>query len=78
VFVDPPYRLTAEAAGRERLAAMAEALAALGCLAGGTLAMLRMEKGVPLDAPWPGFGAPQARTYGTTTLHLMEHTGTAG
>ncbi|MGB2615300.1 MAG: 16S rRNA (guanine(966)-N(2))-methyltransferase RsmD [Phycisphaerae bacterium] len=75
VFADPPYRLTDEPAGRARLVAMAQALADLGCLAPGATAMLRMRRGVRLEAPWPGFEAMDERTYGTTTLHLMEWCG---
>jgi 16S rRNA (guanine966-N2)-methyltransferase len=71
VFTDPPYRLTDSPEGRERLAAMARALADLGCLAPGATAMLRMRRGVCLETPWPGFEAADERTYGTTTLHLM-------
>jgi 16S rRNA (guanine966-N2)-methyltransferase len=75
LFADPPYRLTAEAAGRERLAEMARSLADLGCLAPGAVAMLRAKRGVPMDRSWPGFEWFDERTYGTTTLHLMEWTG---
>ena len=75
VFADPPYRLMAEAEGRERLAEMAKRLADLGCLAPGAVAMLRAKRGVPMDRPWPGFNLFDERTYGTTTLHLMEWTG---
>jgi len=70
VFADPPYRLTDEPAGREKLAAMAQALADLRCLAPEATAMLRTQRGIVPD-PWPGFAAIEARTYGTTTLHLM-------
>ena len=74
VFADPPYRLTADEAGRQRLAEMARSLADLGCLAPGAVAMLRAKRGVPMDRPWPGFEAMDERTYGTTTLHLMHRT----
>jgi len=74
VFADPPYRLTAEAEGRERLAEMARRLADLGCLAPGAVAMLRAKRGVPMDRPWPGFDLFDERTYGTTTLRLMRCT----
>ena len=74
VFADPPYRLTAEAEGRERLAEMAKRLADLGCLAPGAVAMLRAKRGVPMDRPWPGFNLFDERTYGTTTLRLMAYT----
>ena len=76
VFADPPYRLTADEAGRQRLAEMAKRLADLGCLAPGAVAMLRAKRGVPMDRPWPGFNLFDERTYGTTTLYLMEYAGT--
>jgi 16S rRNA (guanine966-N2)-methyltransferase len=76
VFADPPYRLTADEAGRQRLAEMARSLADLGYLAPGAVAMLRTKRGVPMDRPWPGFNLFDERTYGTTTLHLMEYAGT--
>ena len=72
LFADPPYRLTDSAEGRKQLAAMAQALADLGCLAPGAIAMLRTRRGVGLEAPWPGFDTTDERTYGTTTLHFME------
>jgi len=75
VFADPPYRLTADEAGRQRLAEMARSLADLGCLAPGAVAMLRAKRGVPMDRPWPGFNLFDERTYGTTTLYLMEYAG---
>jgi len=72
IFADPPYALTHTAEGRKQLAEMAHGLAELGCLAAGALAMLRLKRGVPMDVPWPGFDVTDQRTYGTTTLVLME------
>jgi 16S rRNA (guanine966-N2)-methyltransferase len=75
VFADPPYRLTAEAEGRESLAEMAKRLADLGCIAPGAVAMLRAKRGVPMDRPWPGFNLFDERTYGMMMLYLKEWTG---
>jgi 16S rRNA (guanine966-N2)-methyltransferase len=73
LLADPPYALTADAEGRRRLAAMAQTLAALGCLAPGAVAMVRMKRGTPMDTPWNGFAPADERTYGSTTLHLMRY-----
>ncbi len=74
IFVDPPYRLTADAGGRAELARMAGRLADLGVLAPGSVAMLRAERSTDVDdAPWPGFATYDVRSYGTTTLHLMRY-----
>ena len=72
IFIDPPYKIPADEQGRRRLARMARRLADLGCIAPGAVAMLRAERGTDPGAPWDGFDLLQARTYGTTTLHLME------
>jgi len=77
VFVDPPYKMSADPAGQARLAAMAEALARLGCFARGALVMLRVERGVQIALPWAGFELADQRSYGTTTLYLMTYLGTA-
>jgi 16S rRNA (guanine966-N2)-methyltransferase len=77
VFADPPYALTADAQGQERLAEMAAALARLKCLARGAVAMLRAERGRAVALPWPGFAMADERTYGTTTLFLMTYKGSA-
>lgn len=71
IFIDPPYKIPADEQGRRRLARMAGRLADLGCVAPGAVAMLRAERGTDPGAPWDGFDLLQARTYGTTTLHLM-------
>ncbi len=72
LFCDPPYRLTADPAGRRKLATAAARLEEAGYLASDAVAMLRAKRGVDLsDAPWPGFERIEARPYGTTTLHLM-------
>jgi len=75
VFADPPYKMTADPEGRCRLAAVAGALAALGAVEGGAVAMLRMKRGTPMDAPWPDWRVFDERAYGSTTLHLMEYGG---
>jgi 16S rRNA (guanine966-N2)-methyltransferase len=75
VFIDPPYKMTAEPAGQAQLAAMAQALVDLGAVAPGTLLMLRTERGVKIDLPWPGFEVFDERSYGTTTLYFMVHKG---
>jgi len=75
VFCDPPYALTADARGQERLAEMAAALARLGCLARGAVVMLRASRGQAVALPWPGFAMADERTYGTTTLFLMTYCG---
>jgi len=75
LFVDPPYKIPADEHGRRRLARMARRLLDLGVVAPGALAMLRAERGVEPGLPWDGFRRIDARTYGTTTLHLMvKHT----
>ncbi len=71
LFVDPPYKISAEEGGGHRLARMARRLLDLGCLAPGGLAMLRAERGTDAALPWEGFELDDVRTYGTTTLHLM-------
>ena len=71
VFVDPPYRMTDAEREREDLASMIRSLADLGCIAPGTVAMLRAKRGVETGTPWPGFDLHDERTYGTTTLYLM-------
>ena len=76
VFVDPPYKMTADPGGRKRLAAMADALLRLGCVAPGTLAMIRAERGTAMDLPWAGFDLADVRSYGKTTLHLMSRAAT--
>ncbi|MBM4020046.1 MAG: 16S rRNA (guanine(966)-N(2))-methyltransferase RsmD [Planctomycetes bacterium] len=75
IFVDPPYRMTADLHGQERLAALAADLARLGLLAAGATAMLRAERGVRAALPWPGFEPADERSYGTTTLYLMTYRG---
>jgi len=73
LFADPPYKLTADRAGQKRLAEMAARLVRLGLVADGATAMLRMERGTAMDEPWPGFDVTDERTYGTTTLWLMDY-----
>ena len=73
LFVDPPYKMTADPAGQERLAEMVQALGRLGCIAPQAIAMLRAERGTPVKLPWEGFDLIDERTYGTTTLYLMIH-----
>jgi len=75
VFVDPPYRLTADPEGQARLAALGADLARLGCLAPGAVVMLRVQRGTAIALPWPGFDRDDERSYGTTTLHLMTYRG---
>jgi len=77
LFVDPPYKMSADPAGQAQLAAMAQALVGLGCVAPGAIAMIRAERGVKLGLPWPGFELVDGRSYGTTTLYLMTHAGGA-
>jgi 16S rRNA (guanine966-N2)-methyltransferase len=71
VLVDPPYRMTADSAGQQRLADMVQALVRLGCVVPQTVAMLRTERGVAIELPWEGFGLADERSYGRTTLYLM-------
>ena len=71
IFVDPPYKMTADPAGQQRLAEMVRALARLGCVAARTVAMLRTERGAAIELPWEGFGLADQRSYGSTTLYLM-------
>jgi 16S rRNA (guanine966-N2)-methyltransferase len=78
VFCDPPYALTADARGQERLAEMAAALAHLKRLAPGAVVMLRAERGKTVALPWPGFAMADERTYGTTTLFFMTYCGQVG
>jgi 16S rRNA (guanine966-N2)-methyltransferase len=78
VFCDPPYALTADARGQERLAGMAAALAHLKRLARGAVVMLRAERGKAVALPWPDFAMADERAYGTTTLFLMTYRGQVG
>ena len=73
VFADPPYKLTADRPGRKRLAEMAARLVRLGLVADGATAMLRTQRGTAMDESWPGFELTDERTYGTTTLWLMDY-----
>jgi 16S rRNA (guanine966-N2)-methyltransferase len=75
IFVDPPYKMSAEPAGQAQLAAMAGALVGLECVARGAIAMIRAERGVRLGLPWAGFELVDGRSYGTTTLYLMTYAG---
>ncbi|MFO8011757.1 MAG: 16S rRNA (guanine(966)-N(2))-methyltransferase RsmD [Phycisphaerae bacterium] len=77
LFVDPPYKIPADEDGRRRLAAMARRLADLGGVAPGALAMLRAARGTDPGLPWDGFDLVDERTYGTTTLFLMQRHGEA-
>ena len=72
IFADPPYKMTADPAGRRQLAAMAAELARLGAVAPRATAMLRVKRGTPMDARWPGWRIVDERSYGTTTFYLME------
>jgi len=73
IFVDPPYKMTADPPGQERLADMVRTLVALGCVAPQAVAMLRAKRGTAVKLPWEGFDLIDERTYGTTTLYLMIH-----
>jgi 16S rRNA (guanine966-N2)-methyltransferase len=73
IFADPPYKMTLEPAGRQRLAAMAAELARLDAVAPGAVAMIRVKRGTPFDARWPGWRIVDERSYGTTTFYLMEY-----
>jgi len=75
ILADPPYSMTADPAGQQRLAGMAQALVRLGCVAAGAIAMLRAERGTRVNLPWGGFELADARSYGTTTLYLMTYGG---
>jgi len=71
LFVDPPYKIPADDAGRRHLAHMAKRLGEMGCVAPGAIVMLRAKRGTDPGLPWDGFDLFDKRTYGTTTLHLM-------
>jgi len=73
IFVDPPYKISADEWGRRRLARMVRRLLDLGCVAPGAVAMLRAQRGADVALPWGGFELDDTRTYGTTTLHLMAY-----
>jgi 16S rRNA (guanine966-N2)-methyltransferase len=75
IFVDPPYKMSAEPAGQAQLAAMAQALVGLECVARGALAMIRVERNTRITLPWAGFEFSDQRSYGTTTLCLMTYLG---
>ena len=75
VFIDPPYKMSAEPGGQAQLAAMAEALVGLECVARGALAMIRVERNTRITLPWAGFEFSDQRSYGTTTLCLMTYLG---
>jgi 16S rRNA (guanine966-N2)-methyltransferase len=75
IFVDPPYKMSAESGGQAQLAAMAQALVGLECVARGALAMIRVERNTRITLPWAGFEFSDQRSYGTTTLCLMTYLG---
>jgi 16S rRNA (guanine966-N2)-methyltransferase len=75
LFADPPYKMTADPQGQQRLAEMAAALVRIGCVAPRARAMLRVERGTRVSLPWDGFEPWDERSYGTTTLHLMTYRG---
>lgn len=75
IFIDPPYKMSAEPGGQAQLAAMVEALAGLECVARGALAMIRVERNTRITLPWAGFEFSDQRSYGTTTLCLMTYLG---
>jgi 16S rRNA (guanine966-N2)-methyltransferase len=75
VFMDPPYKMSADPAGQEQLAAAARQLVELGAAIPGTLWMLRTQRGVQIPLPWPGFDVFDERSYGSTTLYLMVYHG---
>jgi len=77
VFVDPPYKMSADPQGQAQLAAMAQTLVQLECIARGALVMLRAERGTRVGLPWAGFELVEGRSYGTTTLYLMTYAGAA-
>ncbi|MCX5654664.1 MAG: 16S rRNA (guanine(966)-N(2))-methyltransferase RsmD [Planctomycetota bacterium] len=77
VFVDPPYKMSADPQGQAQLAAMAQTLVQLECIARGALVMLRAERGTRVGLPWAGFELVDGRSYGTTTLYLMTYAGGA-
>ncbi len=76
LFVDPPYKMSAEPQGQAALADMAAGLLGLGCVAPGAVAMIRTKRGTAIDLPWAGFVLTDTRSYGTTTLHLMTRSAT--
>jgi 16S rRNA (guanine966-N2)-methyltransferase len=71
VFIDPPYKMTADPAGQADLAAMAARLVELGVVAAGATVMLRAKRGVEIPLPWDGFDLADTRSYGSTTLYLL-------
>jgi 16S rRNA (guanine966-N2)-methyltransferase len=75
IFIDPPYKMSAEPGGQAQLAAMVEAIAGLECVARGALAMIRVERNTRITLPWAGFEFSDQRSYGTTTLCLMTYLG---
>jgi 16S rRNA (guanine966-N2)-methyltransferase len=75
IFIDPPYKMSAEPGGQAQLAAMAQALVGLECVARGALAMIRVERNTRITLPWAGFEFSDQRSYGTTTLCLMTYLG---
>jgi 16S rRNA (guanine966-N2)-methyltransferase len=75
VFMDPPYKMSADPGGQEQLAAAARQLVDLGAVIPGTLWMLRTQRGAAIPLPWPGFDVFDERSYGSTTLYLMVYHG---
>ena len=75
LFVDPPYKMTADPAGQAALAGMAAELVRLDCVAPEAEVMIRAERGVALPLPWDGFVRTDERSYGSTTLHFMMYRG---
>jgi len=76
LFIDPPYKMSAEPQGQAGLADMVAGLLGLGCVAPGAVAMIRTKRGTAIDLPWAGFVLADTRSYGTTTLHLMTRSAT--
>jgi 16S rRNA (guanine966-N2)-methyltransferase len=71
LFIDPPYKMTADPSGQARLAEMAGALVRLGVVAPQAVAMVRAERRTSIALPWEGFATIDERTYGTTALYLL-------
>jgi 16S rRNA (guanine966-N2)-methyltransferase len=69
VFLDPPYAMTTDPAGRDRVLALLDALGAK--MEPGGVLVLRTARDCPVD-PRPQWDGPASFDYGTTTLHFYQ------
>jgi 16S rRNA (guanine966-N2)-methyltransferase len=71
VFVDPPYRMTADPGERARVGQGLARLVELGAVAPGATIVLRRESRTVADCDWPGFLLARSRVYGSMALDFL-------